>query len=395
MAEVRNIVILGASFAGLGTAHYVCKHILPKLSAVENVKYVLHIVSPSTHFWWNISAPRAIVSVEEIKHEKYFVPVMDGFKQYTDLQDSISFHHGTATAMDLKNRTVTVTLPNDEIEELNYYALIIATGVRSPTPLTTLHGDHTISTTALENMNVKLTTAQDVIIGGGGPVAVETAGEIGSRFQGRDAKVTLITGAEKLLPQLSQARATKAEGLLKKVGVTVRYSTKVSNSRDTEDGKVEVTLDDGTVLHCDAYIPAFGVVPNTEFLPAQLKSATAHVATTESTLRVDAAGPRVYAAGDVAGVDNGGVINMYTSLPVLGANLAHDLFEDAKVGKFSERKYAFKPHGTHVVPIGPKTGVGAVYGFGLPGFVVAFAKGKDYLGGNISEFSEGKKFTKA
>jgi hypothetical protein len=39
--------------------------------------------------------------------------------------------------------------------------------------------------------------------------------------------------------------------------------------------------------------------------------------------------------------------------------------------------------------------VGAVYGFGLPGFVVAFAKGKDYLGGNISEFSEGKKFTKA
>jgi NADH dehydrogenase FAD-containing subunit len=395
MAETRNIVILGASFSGLGTAHYICKHILPKLSAVENVKYTLHIVSPSTHFWWNISAPRAIVSTEEIKHEKYFIPVMDGFKQYSNLQDSVFFHHGAATAMDLKNRSVTITRPNEELENLDYYALVIATGVRSPTPLTTLHGDHTISTTALDDMNVKLATAKEIVIGGGGPVAVETAGEIGSHLNGREAKITLITGAEKLLPALSKSRAAKAEKLLGKVGVTVRYSTKISNSRETEGGKTEITLDDGTVLHCDVYIPAFGVAPNTEFLPAQLKSATAHVAATESTLRVDAAGPRVYAAGDVAGVDKGGVLNMYNSLPVLGANIAHDLFEDAKVSSFTERKYVFKSSETQVVPVGPSGGVGAFNGFGLPGFVVAFAKGKDYLAGNITGFTEGKKFTKA
>jgi NADH dehydrogenase FAD-containing subunit len=395
MAETRNIVILGASFSGLGTAHYICKHILPKLSAVENVKYVLYIVSPSTHFWWNISAPRAIVSTEQVRHEKHFIPVMDGFKQYSDLEDSIVFIHGSATAMDLKSRTVTITRPNDELENLDYYALVIATGVKSPTPLTTLHGDHTISTTALDNMNAKLATAKNVIVGGGGPVAVETAGEIGNHLNVREVNITLITGAEKLLPALSKSRAAKAEKLLGKLGVTVRYSTKISNSRDTEDGQTEITLDDGTVLHCDVYIPAFGVAPNTEFLPAQLKSTTAYVATTESTLRVDAAGPRVYAAGDVAGVDRGGVLNMYNSLPVLGANIAHDLFEDAKVSTFAERKYVFKPSETQVVPVGPSGGVGAFSGFGLPGFIVSLVKGKDYLASNIPGFTEGKKFTKA
>lgn len=396
MAENRNIVILGASFGGLATAHYICKHVLPRLQKVADAKYTLHLVDSSSHFWWQIGAPREIVSVEQAKHEKYFVPVMDGFKQYSNLKDSIVFHHGTVDAVDTQSRSVTIKTQEENSELLPYYALVIATGVRSPTPLTTLHGDYTISQRALEKVNAQLTTAKEVIISGGGPVGVEIAGEIGVHLKGK-AKVTLITGSDKLLPVLSASRAAKAQKLLTKVGVDVLYNTKVTSSNETAEGKMEVVLADGTTRVADVYIPAYGVTPNTAFLPDSLKAESGYVKTNPTTLRVDEAGPRVYAAGDVAGVDKGGVLNMFATIPILGANIAHDLLTEAKVGGAvpAAKEYVYKPAETQVVPVGPKTGVGAFNGFGMPGFMVSLVKGKDYMVGNMSQFTEGTKFVKA
>ena len=52
----------------------------------------------------------------------------------------------------------------------------------------------------------------------------------------------------------------------------------------------------------------------------------------------------------------------YNSLPVLNANIAHDLLADAKVGSVPvEKKYTFKPAETQLVPVGPKTGMSRVY----------------------------------
>jgi hypothetical protein len=45
--------------------------------------------------------------------------------------------------------------------------------------------------------------------------------------------------------------------------------------------------------------------------------------------------------------------------------------------------------------IGPNTGVAAYAGWSVPGFVVAFAKGKDYLVKNMPKFTQGTKFVKA
>lgn len=391
MSETRNIVILGASFAGISAAHYLCRHTLPKLQSNPDVRYVLHLVDPSTHFWWHIAAPREAVSITAMPHDKTFVPIMDGFKQYTALQDSIVFHHRSATALDPTARVVTLQAdgaPADApMESLEYYALVIATGIRSPTPCTTLHGDHTISLRALETMNAQLATAKDIIIGGGGPVAVELAGEIGSQLQGQ-AKVTLITGADKLLPVLSAKLSTKAEKQLARLGVAVRYGIRVTGSQDLPTG-VEVTLSNGETLTTDVYLPAVGVTPNTGFLPDTLKRSTGYVATDATTLRVETAGARVYAAGDVAGIDAGGVLNLYNSLPVLGANLSRDL-----LGAGVERAYHYKAGATQVVPVGPKTGVGAFNGFPMPGFAVAMVKGKDYLLSNMKPITEGTKWKK-
>ncbi|EME49114.1 hypothetical protein DOTSEDRAFT_104293, partial [Dothistroma septosporum NZE10] len=378
MTHTRNIVILGASFGGLGVAHYLAKHVLPQLAKSQDANYVLHLVDPSSKFWWHIAAPRQIVSLEQLSIEQSFVPIMDGFKQYGSLRDSIIFHHGSATSMNKESRTVTISLHAGGTESLDYYAVIIASGIRSPTPLTTFHGDYTISEKALKEMNMKLGTAKEVVISGGGPVGVETAGEIAMFLKGK-AKVTLYSGSSKILPVFKESRAAKAQTLLEKAGVTVIHNVKVNGSQQTADGRTEIQLDDGRSVNADVYIPAHGVAPNTDFVPAELKSSNGYVQTNPSTLRVDAAGPRTYASGDVAGVDKGGVLNMYNSLPVLNANIAHDLLEDAKLGSVAEKKYTFKPAETQLVPIGPKTGVAAFNGWGLPGFMVGMVKGKDYM----------------
>lgn len=394
MSETRNIVILGASFAGLSAAHYLAKHTLPQLKRSKDVKYALHLVDPSTHLWWHIAAPREIVSVKDMPHSKCFVPAMDGFKQYPDLKDSIIFHQGSAAGLDTNSRTVAIKTHEGGEETLHYYALVIATGIRSPTPLTTLQGDHTISMGALDEMNEKLKTAKDIVIAGGGPVGVETAGEIGVALNG-SAKITLIAGSDKLLPVLRKSLAAKAQKQLEKVGVTVLYNTKTTGSEQTPDGKTEIKLDNGKTMTADVFIPAYGVTPNTEFLPENLKGKGGYVETNGQTLRVDAAGPFVYAAGDVSGVDKGGVLNLHSSIPVFGANITHDLLEDAKVGSFAERKYARNDGETQLVPIGPKTGVGAFNGWSMPGFAISFAKGKQYFTNTMPDITEGKKWVKA
>lgn len=350
MTQIRNIVVLGASFSGLGTAHYIAKHILPQLQKTADTKYVLHLVDPSTHFWWHIAAPREIVNPENLKPEQCFVPTMDGFKQYGNLRDSIIFHHGTATTLDTEARTVTVSLHEGGSESLEYYALVIATGVKSPTAATTLHGDHNISLKALKDMNTKLASAKEVIISGGGPVGVEIAGEVAVQLKGK-ATVTLYSGSSKILPVFSESRAAKGQKLLEKAGVKVIHNAKITGSQETADGKTELTLDNGTSATCDVYIPAYGVTPNSDFVPANLKTEKGNVKTNATTLRVDGAGPRVYAAGDIAGVDNGGVLNMYNTLPILGANIAHDLLADAKAGSVAEKKYTYKPGETQFVPV--------------------------------------------
>nr|POE49330.1 rubredoxin-nad(+) reductase [Quercus suber] len=276
-------------------------------------------------------------------------------------------------------------------ETLGYYALVIATGVRSPTACTTLHGDHTISQKALEEMNTKLAAAKTIIVGGGGPIAVETAGEMASTL-GAGTKITLIASGAQLLPVLSAKRAAKAQQQLERLGVVVRCGARVASTDVGPTGQTQVVLDSGETLATDVYFPAVGVQPNTAFLPAALRAASGYVAADKHTLRVSAAGERVYAAGDVAGADSGGVLNLNNSLPVMAGNLSRDLLGETAG---PERRYDFKPAETQLVPVGPKTGVGAFNGWGMPGFMVSMVKGKDYMVGRMEGITAGSQWKKA
>ena len=88
---------------------------------------------------------------------------------------------------------------------------------------------------------------------------------------------------------------------LKALNVDVRLSTKIQEPVQLTNGKHEVTLSNGEKLVADLYIPTFGVVPNSTFVPAEHLDANGFVKVDEF-FRVEGA-DGVFAIGDVNNVE--------------------------------------------------------------------------------------------
>jgi len=418
--EQRNILILGASFAGLSAAHYFLKHILPSLPKT-GASYHVYLVNPSTQFFWRPAAPRGLVQESLMPNSKMFLSIPDGFKQYS--QEVFTFVQGTATTMDPARRTVTISFPNSSQQTILYHALIIATGTKAPSAVLALHTTSELTQSALEAMRKRLPSAKNIVIAGGGPAGVETAGEIGQFLNGiagwfssrpakPKAKITLVTSDKKLLPALRPTLAKQAETYLNKVGVDVIYNTRVESVQPEGAGESAATittpgreptrihLSNGELLEADIYIPATGVKPNTAFVPRELLNERGYVQTNGTTLRVDAAGPRVYALGDVGSYTRGGIMDIYDAVPVCLTNVQRDLRAFAEAQREGvkppgqDRPYKPNLKETQLVPVGRSKGVGAVFGWKLPSLMVYMIKGRDYFTSNGPEIQMGSKWNK-
>ena len=134
-----------------------------------------------------------------------------------------------------------------------------------------------------------------------------------------------------------------------------------------------------------------GVQPLSDYAPAHLKDSRGYIVQNTTTLRVDAAGSRVYALGDVGTYSTQGIMEILSGIPVVATNMKRDLLAshshpDAKPeGK--DREYVANLKETQLVPVGRSKGVGAVFGWRLPSFLVWLIKGRDYMvpkaGGNV------------
>ncbi|KAK1984223.1 hypothetical protein LZ30DRAFT_586736 [Colletotrichum cereale] len=392
----KDIVILGGSYGGVSTAHYLLRHVLPKLPRPDEYQVVL--VSPSAQAMCRQACPRALISDDMFPQDKLFVGVSSMFESYAE--GTFSFLHGTATALDHVNRTVTINMAGDKsVRALDYHAVVIATGASTPSPLLSINRDSESLRQSWADFRKALPIAKNIVIAGGGPAGVETAGELGEYLNGRagwlqstpanpKATITLVTSAPEILPALRPAIARKAEGYLAQVGVTVRKGVRVDTVRPAAAGadevaaKATVSLDNGETLDADLYIPATGTRPNTGFVDASLLLLPGgRVNTNPSTLRVDAAGPRAYAIGDASSFAAPAVHNILAGIPILCANIKRDLLlasENPERAEDQDRQFAEDPRENHLVPVGRSRGVGAAMGHQLPSFMVWMIKGRDY-----------------
>jgi apoptosis-inducing factor 2 len=389
-----NIVVLGGSYAGVSISHYLLKHVVPHMP--DGTAYQLVLVSAASQALCRPACPRAMISDDMFPQDKLFVSIPQQF-QYS-LGGSFRFVQGTATELDNANRNVSISLAAGGTESLNFHALVIATGASTTSPLLGLKRDEEMLRASWATFRKALPSARSIVIAGGGPSGVETAGELGEFLNGRpglfsatpvDPKIsiTVVTASATILPALRPDISKDAEAKLAKLGVTVIKNARLASVSPTGAGVDEVgaqatlIFEDGTVLSADLYIPATGTVPNTAFIPPTLLASDCRVETNPSTLRVDQAGPRIYALGDASNAARPAIHLVLDAIAILAANIKQDLLlasgmDQSVVG--ADHIFVEDTRETQLVPIGRGWGVGAAMGFRLPSFLVWLIKGRDY-----------------
>ena len=401
----QEIVILGGSFGAISAAHYVLRHVVPRLNALNSsTTYHVTMVSPSTHAFFKIGAPRVLVSPDLIPFSKAFRSIEDAFKGYPSGQ--FRFIQGSAKEVDAEKKVVTL----EDGTTLSYVALVIATGTKSNSRLWTLDGPHEQSVQAHKDVQAALPNAKTVMVAGGGPAGVESTGEIASRFP---AKVTIVSGSTRLLTRAKdESFGHDAEKRLKDMGVEVINNVKVAA---VKEGKpTEVTLSDGTTRQVDLYIDATGGRPNSAFVPSSWLNEKGQILNDYDTMRVTVPGVKnVYAIGDVASYSTGAIMDVNNAVPPLGTSLYLDLeaaaaSQNEKAGESQGgllswifpskstglKQKRFKPMSVYIVPIGPKGGVGILFGHRVPSLMVWAIKCRDYLIGRFDVTMSGSDYAK-
>jgi NADH dehydrogenase FAD-containing subunit len=397
----KTILVLGASNAGIAATHYILRHIVPSLP--DRAAYRVVLVDPSTKWFNRVGAPRAVLSETRLPLSKVMLDTSAGFTEYAK-GGQFRLLEGRATALDTDARTVTIAGPDGAEEQLHYYALIIATGADSMTPLLGAQAAHpAASEAAIAAFRAALPAAKSIVVAGGGPAGVETAAELGfflngnvSRSKPAKARITLVTNGTKLLPVLREQLAKRAEGYLARVGVEVRYEAAVAATEPADAGRLaadgsiapvtqpaKVRLANGETLEADLYVPAMGLTPNAAWLPERLRAEDGRVRVADDgSLRVPGAGERVFALGEVGAYGKGGIADLYAAVPVAMTNLKRDLLHAASGKKERTGKdmvYKDEVGETQAVPVGGMHGVGAMKGWRIPEMLLWLVKGRDFM----------------
>lgn len=460
--ETHNIVILGASFAGLAVAHDVLGRILSDLhDALTDSRYRVVLISPSDSIYWNIGAPRALVSNRIITEKEAFIKIEPGFDRYnprdwTFVQGlcktwdpekrHVSIVPSTFEALDRCNKVLdkrTPTSPSASQTGLGqvvipYHALVLATGTTADDPLFSLHGVHEHTLAALDKFHRRIPTSSSIVIAGGGPTAVETAGQLATYLNHRSRlpgflagtqqqnlphtrtphtrEITLVASTPTLLPQSPQSVGAQAERKVRGLGVRVVKSVRVEGTSTfrpspREMDRTAIRLSDGQCLVADLYVAATGVKPNSAFVPRQLLDEAGYIVTPADgadrlTLRLPVgAGDRVYALGDVASYSRNCVADVYGAVEPLVSNLRRDLvlsslttlrqaaqksgdldglqkIDAAMDEVFAEDDARFemvdRARESLVCPIGRRGGVGVYRGVKLPLLAIWALKARNY-----------------
>jgi NADH dehydrogenase FAD-containing subunit len=413
----HEILILGGNLGGVQAAHYLLRKTIPELRKHDPAKtYHITIVTPNTHLFWKIASPRALLNPTLTPEDKILRPLSSGFAKYS-AEECTLLTHAYATKLDAENQRVTIEIgyPEFFIKELSYDSLILATGTTSTSPLWTFHRDENLTSAALRKLHEILPKAKTVLIAGAGPVGVETAGQIASAFP--SAQITLLSGAHRVLPQTLPATSARAQSYLESISkVEVINNVRVTGTDTKELGPTRVMLDNGEVKSVDLYIDATGGTPNSGYLPTSWLDESGRVITGDSYFRVR--GPstsaetkikNIYVIGDLVAGSSNTSLDLDAMIPVLGSSFAIDIlgfsapapgyiawlygliFGNNGEGKPVQREFR-SMKGTMIIPIGFQGGVGQVFGWRAPSWLVKMGKGNTFLVEVVEGILTGEKY---
>ncbi|KAL7660696.1 hypothetical protein ACMYSQ_000145 [Aspergillus niger] len=410
-----TIPIIGASFAGLTTAHSLLSHFTTNKS--KSIKIKILLINPTPNFYWAIAAPRILAKPTAFSESQYLIPIADGFTKYSP--EVFEFILGRATSLDFENKLLQVeesTTNNTKKtpREIKYDYLVIASGSTpsassssplfpgetenkdadrkeviypfklSPTSTSTI-------TETIQSAQSTISTSKKITIIGAGPIGVELAGELADLTSSASSEekkdITLISSTPRILPVLKESASGTATSLLTSKGVRVLTNTKVisvSASKE-EGGGFELKFENGETMDTDIYIPTIGVLPNTSYIPREVLDEKGWVRVDSELKVVGVDG--VYAAGDVTDCKQKLSFKADEMAGVVVGNLVNDI--DSSAGKGGRgwwrgcgggrKTYDEGTEVMMVVPVGSSGGTGQAFGLVLFSFMVWLAKGRDYF----------------
>jgi NADH dehydrogenase FAD-containing subunit len=181
---MENIIILGGSYAGVAAAHQLLKQ------SAKTVPIKVTIVTPNTHFYWNIASPRGLIP-GQFTDEQLFQPIAEGFAKYPT--EKFQFILATAESIDVKAKTVSIFSSAGGEKTLEYDVLILATGssTRESIPLKGL-GSTEATKEALHEFQTLVGNSKTIVVAGGGVTGCEVAGELGYEY-GSEKEIILVS----------------------------------------------------------------------------------------------------------------------------------------------------------------------------------------------------------
>lgn len=397
----HQIVFIGGSYGALPPAHTLLTSVLPKLTSTTSQTYKITLISSSSDFYWKVGSPRTIVNPSALPISKVLLPIAPEFAKYS--AEQFEFIHAFAEKLDPVAKVIALSTGMN----VHYDTLIIASGTSFISPIWSVANGSDATRTALEAIHARLPTAKSVLVAGGGAAGVETAGELGALY-GKSKQITLLSGSTQLLSKLNNAKTGRmAQQKLESMGVKVVNDALKVTSAEREGEATVLKFSNGSVQSVDVFIEATGDRPNSKFVPEAWLNAKGFVKTEGTTLRLAVEGVKgVYCIGSVGSYSDGSIFDTTFAKNALVESIRLDLLElgmwlsflltapfycrhvltNVIAGKPENNKrktyYNKVRKDMQFVPVGPNGGVGSMYNFSVPSFVIKMAKSKDFFIGN-------------
>jgi NADH:ubiquinone reductase (H+-translocating) len=299
-----RVLVLGGGFAGIGAAKKLAKS---DVDVVLVDKHDYHTFQPLLY-----QVATGLLEQPAVGH-----PIRDLFHK----QDNVRIRQDEVTAIDLAAREVSFS----EVEPLSYDYLVLALGAKvnffgvegaaeHAFPLYTLADavrlkDHVLE--RWESADRKPSLIEDgalnIVVVGGGPTGVETAGAMAELYSGvfrkdypdvssEQARITLVEASPEIFAMFKENLRTYTVEALEKRGVEVKTAEVVASISPER-----VTLKSGTVLPAHTLVWGAGLQGNELIRSLGLKLERGNRIGVDEELRI-AERPEVYAVGDIAAI---------------------------------------------------------------------------------------------
>ncbi|KAL7910675.1 hypothetical protein GGI35DRAFT_478096 [Trichoderma velutinum] len=283
--RTRNIVIVGASFAGYRVAQIVAKNLPPRSP------YRVVVIEPNSHFQFTWVLPRFCV-VQGHEH-KAFIP----YGGYLRGAIEGSFRWVKDKVTDIDRTAVKL---QDSGEVIPYDFLVIATGagVKDGLPSRVNATEKIEGIKLLQGMQKGIESANTVVVVGGGAAGVEVATDAKNLYPEKD--IILVHSRSAVMHRFGKGLQKAAREGLERLGVELVLEDRVV---DEDAASRVVTLKSGRKITYDFFMNCAGQRPLSDVI-ANLSpnsiSSTGHIKV-KPTLQIDDDSlPNVYTCGDVA-----------------------------------------------------------------------------------------------